>query len=209
MKRWSWSTGLAVAMASGMLICPTAPLMAAAVPTAPVRAVEAPHFALDAEHGLPGVVVDLAGQPKAGTLVDLHKNGITVAKTLTADDGSFRLDVPAEAVQGEYLLTVGPQTIPCRIWNDQTAPPTARKRAALAAGTPAPGQVVRGQHYDPNYCPPEYAGAPVAGGVPPALGLDFVTLFTLGAAGTAAVLSGINQSDINDIEDQLDRAISP
>ena len=190
MTRWTWKTGLAALTACGMMLCPAAPLMAAAdAPAVTASQSHAPQFALDANNTLPGVVVDLNGQPQTGQTVDLHKNGVSVGKAVTQDDGTFRLVVPVGTAQGAYLLTVGPQTVPCHIWNADTAPPSARKTAALAAGAP----VVRGQ----EYCPP-------GGGVPSVMGLDFVTLFTLGAAGTAAVLSGINQSDINDIEDSIE-----
>ena len=214
MKRFSWSTGLAVAAACGMILSPAVPVLAAApaAATAPATQAAVPHFKLDANNTLPGVVVDLAGQPLAGTLVHLHRDGATTGKAVTGEDGTFRLVVPVGSAQGEYRLSVGTQTIPCHVWNEATAPPTARTKAALAAGTPGPQ--VRGQ----EYCPPgpgQVVGGPAygppmaGGGVPGVLGLDFVTLFTLGAAGTAAVLSGINQSDINDIEDTLDAALSP
>ena len=227
MTRWSWSTGLAVAVATAMMTVPAAPAWAAA-PSAAIdpaadaaEATQAPQFALDAERNLPGVVIDLSGQPIAGQLVDLHQHGRTIARATTADDGTFRLELDETARPGDYQLTVGPQTIPCRIWDAETAPPTARTIAALAAGVPA----VRGQqgpYPPPAYCPPEAgvahldggtvvgpAACPPGGGVPSLTGVDFITLFTVGAAGTAAVLSIVNQQDIDDLEDRLDDPISP
>lgn len=288
MTRWNWSTGLAVAVATAMMTCPAAPALAAmpsartAAAKSAAKSTAAPQFALTADRTLPGVVVNLAGQPMKGATVDLHQHGLTVGKATTAADGTFVLQVDDTAAAGEYQLTVGPQTIPCHIWDAATAPPSARTTAALRAGIPAakaaPAKVVtadatvRGQQpgpmpyygpgqqltmppqgMHPGMMPPQGAmppnlmgpqmgpqmgpsgvqpasyGPPVEGTVPPGpyvdgscpdgcppggyvdgggvpslTGIDFITLATVGAAGTALVLSIVNNRDIGDLEDEID-----
>ncbi len=51
---------------------------------------------------LQGKVIDSEGNPVSGALVSLLKNGVTVASTSTADDGSFTLQVDP----GVYVLRV-------------------------------------------------------------------------------------------------------
>ena len=93
------------------------------------------HFVLDANHTLPGLAVDAVGQPLEGQTVDLNRHGLTVAKAVTAADGSFRLVIPVGTRMGMYQLSVGTKTVDCRIWNASNAPAAASKVVELTNST--------------------------------------------------------------------------
>ncbi|MEZ5942445.1 MAG: carboxypeptidase-like regulatory domain-containing protein [Planctomycetaceae bacterium] len=142
---------------------------------------------LTATGSLRGSVVNGEGHAIDGATVLLHQHGKEVARTVTRVDGSFEV---VGLRNGVYELAAGTQVTPVRLWSAEVAPPASRDQAVLVVG----GNVVRGQDM----------GIPFAPG-----GLDLITLWTLGASTGALVLTAVNQADINDIQDKLDKHISP
>ena len=139
---------------------------------------------LTATGNLRGSVVSAEGQPLDGAVISVHRNGQEVARTVTRADGTFEV---AGLRTGVHELTVGQQVVPVRCWSEETAPAASQDQAVLVEG-----HVVRGQ--DGGMCGP--CGV---------MGLDLITLWTVGAATGALVLAAINQADLNDIQDQLNQ----
>lgn len=138
---------------------------------------------------LNGAVVSEAGKPVDGALVVLTKEGKPVAKTTTNAEGKFAL---ASVKSGSYELKAGPTTRLVRLWNSDVAPPASAEKATLVMDS----TTVRAQD---GYTDPYYEAG----------GIDFITLTTLGV-GTAGLVVGIvNQSDLNDIKDDIDDVGSP
>lgn len=178
-------SGALVALAAVGMIVPQ-PVLAAA----PVHKAAATDVRLNDSGQLVGQAVNATGANLSGTKVELRKNGIVAMTVETNDKGQFAMNSVAP---GTYQLAVGPQVADVRVWNAATAPPTALPKALLLAGDPA----VRGQ-YGPAECPP--GGGGYFGG------LDFITLATVGTATTAAIISGVTLSKVNDLEDAVNNA---
>jgi len=178
-------THAVVALACIGMVVPQAIFAAPKAATVPV--VKARDVALTTKGDLVGAVLNTNGKPSK---VILTQNGKPVAQTLTHTDGMFTLP---QLKSGTYEIAVGQAKAPIRVWKAEAAPASAARRMALVAQ-----DSVRGQD---EYCPPEQGG--VLGG------LDIITLWTITAATGALVLSAINQSDLNDINDKLDALISP
>ncbi len=143
---------------------------------------------------LAGAVVSEAGQPVDGAIVTLTKEGKPVAKTTTNSQGRFAL---ASVKSGSYELKAGHTTRLVRLWNSDVAPPASAEKATLVMDT-----TVRAQngYNDPN-CPPEpYYEAG---------GIDFISLATVGVATAGLAVGIVNQSDLNDIKDDIDKLGSP
>lgn len=141
-------------------------------------------ISLTANGTLSGQVLTTEGLPLDGAVVVIHHGGKEVSRAVSRTDGAFAV---AGLGSGLYELRVGQQAVPVRVWAPEAAPPTARDQAVIVVG-----DGVRGA-----YCPPTLGG------------LDIITLWTLVASTGALILSAINQSDLNDIEDKLDKLISP
>lgn len=141
-------------------------------------------IALTANGSLSGQVLTTEGQPLDGAVIVINRGGKEVHRAVSRADGAFAV---AGLGSGLYELQVGQQAIPVRLWTTDAAPPTALDQAIIVVG-----DGVRGE-----YCPPSLCG------------LDIITLWTLVASTGALVLSAINQSDLNDIEDKLDQLMSP
>ncbi|MCA8998313.1 MAG: carboxypeptidase regulatory-like domain-containing protein [Planctomycetaceae bacterium] len=140
--------------------------------------------ALTANGALTGVLVTAEGQALDGATVLVRRGGQDVAKTVTNANGAFSF---TGLGSGLYELQVGQQATLVRAWTPEVAPPTAKQHAVIVVG-----DAVRGE-----YCPPTLGG------------LDIITLWTLTASTGALILAAINQSDLNDIQDQLDELASP
>ncbi|MCA9178602.1 MAG: carboxypeptidase regulatory-like domain-containing protein [Planctomycetales bacterium] len=85
-----------------------------------------------------GQVLTSAGQPQADyelQLRDAKGDVIRVAKTDT--QGAFRI----QARPGAYQLAMKDQTVPVRVWANQTAPPSAGKGLLITTGNTARGQL--------------------------------------------------------------------
>jgi hypothetical protein len=155
--------------------------------------------ALDPTGVLEGHVYTPQGKPVDGATVTLMQGENVITHTNTDTRGAFAV---AQLEPGVYQVIVGAtHGAPIRVWNAETAPPSARTRAIFVVGKP----VVRGQSC-PNGCPDGYCTCGAGGGF---FGLDCITLVTLGASITAAVLAGLNQKDIDDLEEKINRLVSP
>jgi hypothetical protein len=138
---------------------------------------------------LAGAVVSETGKPVDGAMVVLTKEGKPVAKTTTNGQGKFAL---ASVKSGSYELRAGHTTRLVRLWNSDVAPPASAEKATVVMDS----TTVRAQD---GYTDPYYEAG----------GIDFLTLATLGV-GTAGLAVGIvNQSDLNDIQDDIDNVGSP
>lgn len=199
-KLRNWQ-GAAVVLACCGLLLPPQPLNAEGVTAAAAASqTSAIDVKLSASGALVGSVHSPTGQTIDGAAVALLQGEKVVARTTSDKTGIFAV---AQVPAGVYTVVVGNQGAPIRVWSSATAPPAARERAVLVVGK----TVVRGQGScpDPN-CPGCQQCSPDHGAF---FGLDVITLVTLGSAVTAAVLAGINQKDLDDLEDKVDQLLSP
>jgi len=186
-------THAVVALACIGMVVPQA---AFAAPKAAAVAPKTRDVALQSTGALNGAVLNATAQPVEGAKVTLTQNGKAVATTISQKDGSFSL--PAVKT-GTYEIAVGEAKAPIRVWTAAAAPANAARKMALASEG-----VIRAQNGGGEYYAPEYVEQ---GGV--LGGLDIITLWTVTAATGALVLGAINQSDLNDIQDQLDQIATP
>ncbi|MCA9081294.1 MAG: carboxypeptidase regulatory-like domain-containing protein [Planctomycetaceae bacterium] len=151
---------------------------------------------LSATGMMSGNVVNSQGQPLDGAIVSVQRGGQELAKTVSDAQGNFRV---AGMKSGVYEVAVGQQVVPVRCWTAEIAPPASQTQATFVVGP-----TVRGQEYvDGGYCPPDYCPP---GGM---MGLDLITLWTVGASTGALVLTAINQADLNKIQKKIDQCCSP
>lgn len=137
--------------------------------------------ALATDGRLVGQVVSAEGRAIDGAVVTVRRSGHELVQAVTDKSGQFAV---SGLDAGVYEVAVGQQVAAMRVWSADAAPPAARDRAVLVSGT-----TVRAQG--------EF------------LGLDVITLWTVGAATGALIFSAINNSDIDDINDKLDKLQSP
>lgn len=196
LRHWQ---GAAVVLACWGLLVPHQAVRADGLPAKDqAPAIKAADVALTKAGVLSGSVFTPNGKHVDGATVAVMKGESVVAHTTTDSQGKF--SVPALA-PGAYQIVVGDHGAPVRLWEAETAPPSAHTRAIFVVGKP----VVRGQSC-PNGCPDGYCDC---GGGTAFFGLDCITLVTLGASVTAAVLAGINQKDLDDLEEKVDKLLSP
>lgn len=138
---------------------------------------------------LAGAVVSSSGKPVDGALVTLTKQGKSVAQTTTNADGEFAL---ASVKSGMYELQAGPSRRAVRVWSADAAPPSAVEQANLVVEP-----TVRGQD--------EYYGGDYYG----SSGIDFISLATVVTSTGALAVAIVNQSDINDLQDDVKKLGSP
>lgn len=149
-----------------------------AMASAPVKKSAFTDIRLNEQGQLVGQAVNGSGAAMTGAKIELRKNGVVSSTVQTNEQGVFAI---AAVKPGNYQLSIGERSANVRVWKGETAPPSALPQALLLVGEP-----VRGQYFD---------------------GLDFISLVTVGAAVTAAVVSIVNLKETNDIKDQL--AASP
>lgn len=169
----------AVVLACCGLLAPSGAVAAAPQAAAPSRDVT-----LTGSGSLRGLVVNAEGRPLDGATIAILRNGEEVGRTVSRVDGSFEI---VGMRGGVHEMAVAQQTVGVRLWTADAAPPAARDHAVLVVGN-----AVRGQDF-------------VGDGFGPPLGLDIITLWTVGASTGALVLTAINQADLNDIQDKLDK----
>lgn len=167
----------AVSLACFGVLVPRAEILASTSKEVAPKNVKAPADLQLGQGGtLTGVVIDLQQKPIDGAVVSIRQGNKEVARTVTDRKGKFQVK---NLRGGVYEIVSANGTGLYRAWAAKTAPPKARKSALVVSGA----QVVRGQFG----------------------GLDIITLTTLGSALAAAILAGINHSDINDLEDQIEQ----
>jgi len=125
---------LAACLATAGMCAPQL-LFAQATPAGPVPAVVDVRLSQNAI--LQGRLVDGQNTPQANMSVSLASGRRVIAVAKTDQQGCFRF---AGLCDGVYWLSTGPNARPFRLWNPQTAPPTAQPYAQLVTGT------VRGQY---------------------------------------------------------------
>lgn len=204
----NWQGAAVVLACCGLLVPQTS---VAAEPSAATGVVQqtaqkAADVALTENGLLVGAAYTPDGKHLDGAQVVITQNAKEVVRTNTDKNGAFAI---AQMKSGTYQIGIGDKVAPIRVWTSQTAPPKAKKKAILVTG-----QIVRGQDpyfedgFDGGYTDEIPGGYGPAGGGP-LLGLDIITLATVGAATTAGVVTIINLNKLNDVEDKLDDLISP
>jgi hypothetical protein len=208
----NWQGAAVVLACCGLLVPQT--VVAAEKPvasrTAEQVAQKSADIALTKDRQLVGAAYTPDGRQLDGAQVVITQNGKEIVRTNTDANGAFAI---AQMKTGSYQIGIGDKVAPIRVWTNETAPPKSKQKAILVTG-----EIVRGQdtyfesgHDGPYESYPEYCpdgNCPPAGGGP-LLGLDIITLATVGAATTAAVVTIINLNKLNDIEDKLDSVVSP
>lgn len=179
MKKLQFVKTAAVSLACWGMMVPQANLLAAGPQQAAKEAktAQAPKVvdvALASGGTVTGQVVNAQGVAVDGAVVSIRQGKKEVAKTVSNKDGAF---VVKGLKGGVYHVVAGQGSGLFRFWSERTAPPSAQSKALIVTGS----NVVRGQ----------------------APGIDVVTLTALGAGIAGAVLAGINNSELNDLEDDL------
>ncbi|WP_437204846.1 carboxypeptidase-like regulatory domain-containing protein [Planctomicrobium sp. SH664] len=170
----SLSRAACVLSVCGMLV----PNAVIAAPAAPAKAaVAAKDVSLAPNGGLVGVLVNPTGQPVDGAVISVRRGGKEVAQTVSSAQGTFEV---AGLSSGVYEVAVGQNANQIRVWPSNVAPPSASKQPVFVVGNATRGQYGTGLS-----------------------GIDFISLTTLGASVTAAVLAGITLGKVNDVEDEL------
>ncbi|OAI52840.1 hypothetical protein AYO47_05905 [Planctomyces sp. SCGC AG-212-M04] len=184
------SLRFAMVVTAGLgVAAPQCALQAGEKPAARKAAPKVADVTLTKGSALNGAVVSEAGKPVDGAIVMLTKEGKPVAKTTTNAEGKFAL---ASVKSGSYELKAGSSTRLVRLWNSDVAPPASAEKATLVMDS----TTVRAQD---GYADPYYEAG----------GIDFITLTTLGVGTAGLVVGIINQSDLNDIKDDIDGIGSP
>lgn len=205
LRNWQ---GAAVVLACWGLLVPQTSVNAdtpAATSVTQQKTQKAADVALTATGVLVGAAFTPNGKHLDGAQVVVTQGEKEIVRTNTDDKGAFAI---AQMKSGTYQIGIGDKVAPIRVWTSETAPPKAKRKAILVTG-----EIVRGQdeYYESGFDNYEYGpdGAYPPNGGGPAMGLDVITLTTVGAAATAGVVSVINLNQLNDIEDQLDDLKSP
>lgn len=113
--------------------------------------------ALTSQGELQGLIVRKTGEPMAAEVVRVLHNGKVVAAAKS--DAKGRYTIRGLRPGTHQIKTAGGEQI-CRLWQAQTAPPTAKKGLVTAEGT-----VVRGQLGGIEFGSTEMIGLVLFGGV--------------------------------------------
>jgi len=200
MRLRHWQGAAVVLACWGLLLPPQAVQAEGTLEKSQTPQIKTTDVALTPAGTLKGSVFTPNGKHIDGATVAIVQGDKIITHTNTNEKGTF--EVP-QLKAGVYQVVVGNHGAPVRVWSAETAPPSAKTRAIFVVG-----QVVRGQSC-PNGCPDGYCECEYGDVGGAFFGLDVITLVTLGAAVTAAVLAGINQKDLDDLEEKIDRHISP
>jgi hypothetical protein len=178
MKSRSLIRAAAASLSAVGILCPQLPAMAqSGAPQARIVAKADAKLAADiimTEGAFAGRVVDHQGSPQANREVLVKQGDKSVAKVKTDDKGIFRVK---NLRPGTYTATAENTVGNFRVWNDQTAPPSAKGHALLVLGQNG----ARGQF----------------GCVDPTL-----ILLTAGVI-AAVIISAITLDKVNSIEDEV------
>jgi hypothetical protein len=132
-----------------------------------------------------GRVIDHTGEVSPNAEVVVRQGGSEITRTRTDKEGMF--SVP-NLKPGTYQVSSGTTEGLFRVWNDETAPPSARKNALIVLGHNG----ARGQYANVDECPP--------GGWFGFRSIDpTIALMTAGIV-AAVVLSAITLSKVNQLD---------
>ena len=176
--------GMAVSLAAFGMMVPQTRLLAdtpaAKAPVSkaskPAKINRVPDLVLTANGTMTGRVCDSSGKVIEGAKVVLKQNNKEIARTVTNNEGTYSFK---NLKSGVYQVGSGNTDGVFRVWTEKTAPPSAKEHALLVMGDNG----ARGQF----------------GAVDPTL-----VLLTAGVI-AAVVLSAIAVSEINDLQDSVDK----
>jgi hypothetical protein len=133
MHFFSLLRGAAVALAAVGMMIPNAPAMAAGPSRAQVKTVDAKIFDIALSDGgmFKGRVVDHTGAAVEGAEVSVKQNNKEVAHSVTDKSGSF---VVSNMKTGVYSVNSGATEGVYRVWNEKSAPPSAKEQSLLVLG---------------------------------------------------------------------------
>lgn len=135
-----------------------------------------------------GRIVDHTGAVVENADVVVRQGATEVARSQTDKDGMFSVK---NLKPGTYQVSSGTTEGHFRVWNEKTAPPSARKNALIVLGHNG----ARGQYANCDECPP--------GGWCGWRSLDpTICLLTAGVV-AAVVLSALTLSKVNSLESKL------
>ncbi|MDA0835060.1 MAG: carboxypeptidase-like regulatory domain-containing protein [Planctomycetota bacterium] len=126
-----------------------------------------------------GQLLNAEGLALSGVEVAMYQGTEQVARTVTDTSGYFSV---SNLRGGVYQVNAENTQEVYRLWSEEMAPPSAEQDVVIVSNP----KVVRGQ----------------IGGV------DIITATALGAAIAGVTLAAINRSELNDIEDKLDKALA-
>ncbi|MCA8996542.1 MAG: hypothetical protein KDA80_06150 [Planctomycetaceae bacterium] len=172
------STAFVLMLSIGLVIAPCAH---AENPVAPVHdKASVMDVALDANGVLTGQLVDGAGQQIDNAQIAVWQADQQLGTLMTGAEGQFRI---RGMKSGIYRLDCPGNSVMCRVWPEEIAPPTARNAVVMVTGD----GVARGQYgcFDPIT----------------------TAALVLGIAGVT--LTAITLAKVNDLEDDVARLRSP
>ena len=100
------------------------------VTAAPIAAGQPSDFMLSTGGLLGGHLLDGAGQPIDGAVVEVRQNGEKMAHAVTKQDGTFAF---SGLTAGRYELATIHGVRPVRMWDAEIAPPAAKSQVVLVA----------------------------------------------------------------------------
>lgn len=133
MKCFSLVRGAAVTLAALGLMIPNAPAMAAGPARPSVKTVDAKIFDISLQNGntFKGRVVDHTGAAMEGAAVTVKQNNKEVAHSITDKSGSFAV---GNLKAGVYTVSSGATEGTYRVWEERSAPPSAKEQSLLVLG---------------------------------------------------------------------------
>ena len=93
---------------------------------------------LDLQDTLRGRLIDLEGRPVIEETLESIREGQTITRAVSGQDGQFQFP---QVAGGVYQIRFGNSMVVCRVWTDAAAPPVAKSQLIVLA-SPA---LVRGQ----------------------------------------------------------------
>lgn len=128
--------GAAVGLATLGLVVPQTPALADSPKPAPLTtkstmAPRVPDIVMTAPGTVSGRVCDHNGKVLDGAKVELKQDNKTIATAMTNKDGVYSF---SNVKGGTYRMSSGNTEGIFRVWNEKTAPPTAKGHALLVMG---------------------------------------------------------------------------
>lgn len=132
MKCFSLIRGAAVTLAALGMMIPNAPALAAGPQRITMKTVDAKIFDISmSQSTFKGRIVDHTGAAVEGAAVTVKQNNKEVAHSVTDKDGSFAVN---NLKNGVYTVASGATEGTFRVWNEKSAPPSAKEQGLLVLG---------------------------------------------------------------------------